>query len=75
MNRHRDSFQRVRYREITSRINESGTCVPTRKSKRRGNGNQRRWFWNYYCRNQGACVIGITWPNQKVGHEQDGPKR
>jgi hypothetical protein len=23
----------------------------------------------------GACVIAITWPNQKVGHEQDMPKR
>jgi hypothetical protein len=24
---------------------------------------------------RGACVIAITWPNQKVGHEQDRPKR
>jgi hypothetical protein len=24
---------------------------------------------------RGACVIAITWPNQKVGREQDGPKR
>jgi hypothetical protein len=24
---------------------------------------------------RGACVIAITWPNQKVGHEQDEPKR
>jgi hypothetical protein len=24
---------------------------------------------------RGACVIVITWPNQKVGHEQDRPKR
>jgi hypothetical protein len=24
---------------------------------------------------RGACVIAITWPDQKVGHEQDGPKR
>jgi hypothetical protein len=23
----------------------------------------------------GACVITIIWLNQKVGHEQDGPKR
>jgi hypothetical protein len=22
-----------------------------------------------------ACVIAITWPNQKVGREQDRPKR
>jgi hypothetical protein len=24
---------------------------------------------------RGACVIAITWSNQKVGREQDGPKR
>jgi hypothetical protein len=24
---------------------------------------------------RGACVIAIIWLNQKVGHEQDGPKR
>jgi hypothetical protein len=54
MNRHRDGFQRVGYREVTTRINESGTCVQTRRSKRRGNENQRRWFRNYYCRNQGG---------------------
>jgi hypothetical protein len=57
MNRHHDGFQRVRYREVTTHINECGTCVQTRKSKRRGNENQRRWL------------------NQKVGREQDGPKR
>jgi hypothetical protein len=39
MNRHRDSFQRVGYREVMTRINESGTCVQTRRSKRQGNGN------------------------------------
>jgi hypothetical protein len=60
MNRHRDSFQRVGYQEVTTRINESGTRVQTRRSKRRGNENQRRRFQNYYCRNQGACVIVIT---------------
>jgi hypothetical protein len=43
MNRHCDSFQRVRYREVTTHINESGTHVQTRRSKRRGNGNQRRY--------------------------------
>jgi hypothetical protein len=75
MNRHHNCFQRVGYRGVTTRINESGTHVQTRGSKRRGNGNQRRWFQNYYCRNQGACVITITWPNQKVGREQDKPKR
>jgi hypothetical protein len=42
MNRHCDGFQRVRYREVMTRINESGTRVQTRKLKRRGNGNQRR---------------------------------
>jgi hypothetical protein len=24
---------------------------------------------------RGPCVIAMTWPNQKVGCEQDGPKR
>jgi hypothetical protein len=75
MNRHRDSFQRVGYREVTTCINECGMRVQTRRSKRRGNGNQRRWFQNYYCRNKGACVIAITWPNQNVGREQDRPQR
>jgi hypothetical protein len=28
------------------------------KSKRRGN-EKEKWFWNNYCRNQGACVIII----------------
>jgi hypothetical protein len=27
LNRHCDSFQRVGYREVMTRINESGTCV------------------------------------------------
>jgi hypothetical protein len=27
MNRHRDGFQRVRYQEVMTRINESGTRV------------------------------------------------
>jgi hypothetical protein len=75
MNQHRDNFQRVGYREVTTRINESGTRVQTQRSKRRGNGNQRRWFLNYYYRNQGACVIAITWSNQKVGRVQNMPKR
>jgi hypothetical protein len=75
MNQHHDSFQRVGHQEDTTRINESGTRVQTWISKRRGNGSQRRWFRNYYCRIQGACVIAITWPNQKVGRKQDGPKR
>jgi hypothetical protein len=26
-------------------------------------------------KNRGACVITILWLNQKVGREQDGPKR
>jgi hypothetical protein len=29
MNRHRDGFQRVGYREVTTHINESGTRVQT----------------------------------------------
>jgi hypothetical protein len=48
MNRHRDGFQRVGYQEVMTRISESGTHVQTRRSKRRGNRNQRRWFQNYY---------------------------
>jgi hypothetical protein len=54
MNRHYDDFQRVGYREVTTHINESGTRVQTQKSKRQGNGNERRWFQNYYCQNQGG---------------------
>jgi hypothetical protein len=56
MNRYRDGFQRVGYREVTTRINESGMRVQTRRSKRRGNENQRMWFQNYYCRNQGHVL-------------------
>jgi hypothetical protein len=44
MNQHRDGLQRVGYREVTTRINESGTHVQTRRSRRQGNGNQRRCF-------------------------------
>jgi hypothetical protein len=75
MNQHCDGSQRVRYREVMTRINESGTRVQTQRLKRRGNGNQRRWFRNYYYQNQGTCVITISWPNEKVHRKQDGPKR
>jgi hypothetical protein len=75
MNRHCDGFQGVGYRKVTPHVNEGGMRVQNRRSKRRGDGNERRWFRNYYCRNQGACVITIIWLNQMVGHEQDGPKR
>jgi hypothetical protein len=44
MNRHHDGFQRVGYREVMNQINESGMCVQTQRSNRRGNRNQRRWF-------------------------------
>jgi hypothetical protein len=57
MNRHSDGFQRVGYQEVTTRLNESGTRVQTQRSKRRGNGNQRRWFQNYYCRYHGGHVL------------------
>jgi hypothetical protein len=33
---------------------------------------KEEWFWNNYCRNQGACVIAIIWLGQKMGLEQDG---
>jgi hypothetical protein len=60
MNRYCDGFQRVGYREVTTHINESGTHVQTQRSKRRGNGNQRRWFWNYCCQNQGGMCYHIN---------------
>jgi hypothetical protein len=75
MNQRYDDFQGVRYRKVTPRVNEGGVHVQTRRSKRRGDGNQGRWFQNYYCRNQEACVIAIIWLNQKVGRKQDGLKR
>jgi hypothetical protein len=28
---------------------------------------KRKWFWNNYCRNQGACVIAIIQVGQKGG--------
>jgi hypothetical protein len=69
MNHHRDGFQRVRYREDMTHINEIGTCVQTRRSKRRGNGNQRRWFWNYYCRNQGSMCY-----HHNLAKPEGGPR-
>jgi hypothetical protein len=69
MNRHCDGFQRVRYREVTTHINESGTRVQTQKSKRRGNGNQRRWFRNYYCQNQGGMCY-----HHNLAKPEDGPQ-
>jgi hypothetical protein len=34
MNRRCDDFQEVGYQKVTSRVNESGMCVQTRRSKR-----------------------------------------
>jgi hypothetical protein len=39
MNRHCDGFLGVGYRKVTSRVNEGGVRVHTRRSKRLGNGN------------------------------------
>jgi hypothetical protein len=39
MNRHYDDFQGVGYRKVTSRVNEGGVRVQTRRSKRRSDGN------------------------------------
>jgi hypothetical protein len=44
---------------------------------RRGEATETRegGFRIIIAKTRGACVIAITWPNQKVGHEQDRPKR
>jgi hypothetical protein len=69
MNRHRDGFQRVGYREVMTRINENGTRVQTRRSKKRGNRNQRIWFQNYYCRNQGGMCY-----RHNLAKSEGGPR-
>jgi hypothetical protein len=69
MNRCCDGFQGVGYRKVTSRVNEGGMCVQTRRSKRRGDGNQRRWFQNYYCRNQGGMCY-----RHNLAEPEGGPR-
>jgi hypothetical protein len=48
-----------------------------RLGDRRGEATEARegGFIIIIAETRGACVIVITWPNQKVGREQDGPKR
>jgi hypothetical protein len=51
-------------------------CV-FRLRDRRGEATETRegGFGIIIAKTMGACVIAITWPNQKVGREQDRPKR
>jgi hypothetical protein len=44
---------------------------------RRGKATETRegGFGIIIAETRGACVIAIIWRNQKVGSEQDGPKR
>jgi hypothetical protein len=51
-------------------------CV-FRHGDRRGEATETRkgGFGIIIAETRGACVITIIWLNQKVGREQDGPKR
>jgi hypothetical protein len=48
-----------------------------RLGDRRGKATETRegGFRIIIAETRGACVIAITWPNQKVGRKQDRPKR
>jgi hypothetical protein len=48
-----------------------------RLGDRRGEATETRegGFRIIIAETRGECVIAITWPNQKVGRKQDGPKR
>jgi hypothetical protein len=74
MNRHHDGLQGVRCRVVTSCGSGSGTRVRILEVEEARRWKGKKWFWNNYCRNQGACVIAIIWLGQKVGREQDGLK-
>jgi hypothetical protein len=51
-------------------------CVFT-LGERRGEATETRegGFRITIAETRGACVIAITWSNQKVGREQDRPKK
>jgi hypothetical protein len=59
MNRHRDGFQGVRCRVVTSRGSGSSTRVRILKVEEARRWKEKKWFRNNYCQNQGACVIAI----------------
>jgi threonine/homoserine efflux transporter RhtA len=44
------------------------------KSKRRGDGKEKKGFGIIIAETIGACVIAIIWLGQKVGCEQHGLK-
>jgi threonine/homoserine efflux transporter RhtA len=44
------------------------------KSKRRGDGKEKKGFGIIIAETRGACVIAIIWLGQKVGCEQHGLK-
>jgi hypothetical protein len=48
-----------------------------RPRDRRGEAMETRegGFRIIIAKTRGACVIAIIWLNQKMGREQDGPKR
>jgi hypothetical protein len=54
MNWHRESFQGVRCRVVTSRGSGSGMRVWILEDEEARQWKRKKCFWNNYCRNQGG---------------------
>jgi hypothetical protein len=67
--RHREDFQEVRCRVVTSRGSGSGTHVRILEVEEARRWKLKKWFWNYYCRNQG----GMCYRHNLAGLE-GGPR-
>jgi hypothetical protein len=72
MNRHRDGFQGVRCRVVTSRGNGSGARVRIFGSRIGEAMKRKKMVLESLLPKPGACVIAIIWLGQKVGREQQG---
>jgi hypothetical protein len=75
MDRRWDGFQKVRYRKVTSCVNEGGVHVQTQRSRGEATETRKSGFRIIIAETRGACVIAIIWLDLKVGREQDGLKR
>ena len=47
-------------REASCRNVVSSVVVVVRFNEHQWEDEAAKWFWNYHCQNQGACVIAIN---------------
>ena len=55
MNRHFHILRGAGCRDVASSV-----VVVVRFNEHQQEDEATRWFWNYHCQNQGACVIAIN---------------